>query len=108
MEKMKMNEMNSVGYTVINKNGKVVEDSTFKDYDELADHMLDMAEKWYKGEYSADDKLQISAFDETGEVLYSDVATFGDGSNETSVPDEFKLTSEGIPIRKKKPQGFGN
>jgi hypothetical protein len=108
MEKIKMNEMSSVGYTVVDKNGNVLDDAKFSDYDELADHMLEMADKWYKGEYSADDQLKISAFDETGEVVYSDVATYGEASDEDSVPDHFELTSEGIPTRRKKAQGFAN
>jgi hypothetical protein len=92
---MKMNE-ETIGYTVINKDGKVVEDVKFNDYDKLADHMLEMAEKWYTGEYSEDDKLEISAFDETGEIIYSDVATFGESKNDIS--DAFNITPEGIPI----------
>ncbi len=103
-----MSEMHSTGYTIVNKDGKVIEDAQFSDYDELADHMLELAEKWYKGEYSPDDKVQISAFDEAGEMLYSDVATFGEASNEPIVSNDFKLTSEGIPVRRAKPQGFGN
>jgi hypothetical protein len=98
---------NEFGYTVVNKDGKVVDDARFADYDSLADHMLDMAEKYYRGEYSADDKLEISEFDSTGEVVYSDVATFGESSDEGVVPEEFSLTSEGIPTRRKKAEGFG-
>lgn len=86
----------TIGYTVINKDGKVVEDVKFNDYEKLADHMLEMAEKYYKGEYSEDDKIEISAFDETGEIIYSDTATFGESNNDIS--DAFNITPEGIPV----------
>jgi hypothetical protein len=98
---------NEFGYTIINKDGKVVDDAKFADYDSLADHMLDMAEKYYRGEYSEDDKLEITEFDSTGEIIYSDVATFGESSDEGIVPEEFNFTSEGIPTRRKKAEGFG-
>lgn len=95
LRKKKMNE-ESINYTIIDKDGKVVEDVSFNDYEKLADHMMELAEKWYKGEYSEDDTLQISAFDQTGEMIYSDVATFGESKNDIS--DAFNITPEGIPV----------
>lgn len=91
-------------YTIVDKNGKVLEDVNFDDYDTLADHMLELADKWYKGEYTEDDKLKISAFDQTGEMIYSDTASFGESSY--AVPDDFSITPEGIPVNWR-PEGLG-
>lgn len=104
MEELMMNEQ-SINYTIIDKDGKVVEDVSFNDYEKLADHMMELAEKWYKGEYSEDDRLQISAFDQTGEMIYSDTATFGESKNDIS--DQFNITPEGIPVHWQAEPGLG-
>jgi hypothetical protein len=100
-----MNENEYYNYTIIDKDGKIVEDVNFDDYEDLADHMIDLAEKWYKGEYTQDDQLKISAYDKTGEMVYSDTASFGEGSHD--IPNEFNLTTEGIPVNWKSGDGFG-
>ena len=84
-----------LNYTIVDKNGNVVENVDFNDYDKLADHMLDMADKWYEGVYDPDDKLEISTFNESGEIVYKDTATFGDTDNDLS--NAFNITPEGIP-----------
>lgn len=33
--------MTEFGYKIVDKNGKVVEDKTFEDFDSVADYMLD-------------------------------------------------------------------
>ena len=77
MENLKMTKTN-VSYTIIDKNGNVLQDERFEDYDKLADHMLEVADKWYNGGYDEGDQLKISSYDDTGNLVYSDVATFGE------------------------------
>jgi len=88
---MMIDDEKTVQYKIVDKSGKVVEDVTFNDYEKLADHMLGLAEKWYTGLYDVDDTLEISTFDKTGELIYSDTATFGETMNdESSLEDELK------------------
>ncbi len=91
MEAKTMSEDKTIQYKIVDKSGNVVEDVSFNDYDKLADHMLNLAEKWYNGLYDSEDKLEISTFDKTGELIYSDTATFGETMNEESnLEDELK------------------
>lgn len=79
---------NRLNYKIVNKDGNVVEDLTFDDYDKLADHMLEMADKYYNGILTADDSVEISAFDESGNLVYEDKATFeGSDLGETTADD---------------------
>lgn len=95
-----------INYTIVNKDGKVVEDIDFDDYDKLADHMLDLADKWYEGVYDPDDSLEISALNESGEVIFKDKATFGETQNvETGVPESFNLS--GVSDNGTAGKGFG-
>ena len=102
-----MTETN-VSYTIINKNGEVVEDAKFTNYETLADHMLELADKWYNGGYEEGDQLQISSFDEAGELVYSDTATFGEMNNEQSdVPNEFNFAVGELELPTEENKGFG-
>jgi len=92
---MKKMSEETINYTIIDKDGKVVQNETFNDYDKLADHMLELAEKYYTGEFTEEDTIEISAFDKTGEMIYKDTATFGDTDNDLS--NAFNITPEGIP-----------
>jgi hypothetical protein len=102
-------------YTIIDKNGKVVESDVFEDYDRLADHMLGLADKWYTGAYTAEDQLQITSLDEMGNVLYRDTASFGDSMKDETISNEFDITPGELPelgdieisFDRKKPKGFG-
>lgn len=95
MKAKPMTEDKTIQYKIVDKEGKVVEDVSFNDYDKLADHMLGLAEKWYTGLYDVDDTLEISTFDKTGELIYSDTATFGETMNEESnLEDELKQLAE--------------
>lgn len=85
---MKFVNEGKVNYTIINKDGKVVEDLSFNDYEKLADHMMDLADKWYSGIYTTDDTLSISTFDASGELIYNDTATFGESLNEEQTFEE--------------------
>jgi hypothetical protein len=87
METLKMTEK-KINYQIINKDGEVVDDKTFNDYDKLADHMLELADKWYQGIYSTDDKVSISTFDETGNVIYEDTSSFGSNIESTESLEE--------------------
>jgi len=90
-----MTEDKTIQYKIIGKDGNVIDDQSFNDYDKLADHMLNLAEKWYNGLYDADDTLEISTFDKTGDLLYTDTATFGETMNdESNLEDELKQLAE--------------
>lgn len=100
-----MTQMNdkTVNYQIVNKFGDVVEDLTFNDYDKLADHMMDLAEKWYGGLYDPDDTVNVSTFDNQGNLIYEDKATFNETMNESS-----DLESEITNLTDTKNKGFGN
>jgi len=98
----------NVNYTIIDKEGNEVQNENFEDYDKLADHMLDLADKWYNGEYDEGDQLKISTFDDTGKLVYSDVATFGDTREAASeISDDFNLSLREFPKRSTSGEGFG-
>jgi hypothetical protein len=105
MEK-KMTQMNdkTVNYQIVNKEGEVVEDLSFNDYDKLADHMMDLAQKWYDGLYDPDDTVNVSTFDNTGNLIYQDTATF----KETMNGDESSLEDEIKNYAKSNNKGFGS
>ena len=106
MENLKMTKTD-VSYTIIDKNGNVLQDERFEDYDKLADHMLEVADKWYNGGYDEGDQLKISSYDDTGNLVYSDVATFGETRETASeIPNEFDINVGELP-GKPKPKGFG-
>jgi hypothetical protein len=102
-----MNEDKTIQYKIVGKNGEVIDDQSFNDYDKLADHMLGLAEKWYTGLYDADDSLEISTFDKTGELIYTDTATFGETMNdESDLENELKQLVE--TRNESAGQGFGD
>ena len=106
METLKMTKTD-VSYTIIDKNGNVIQDERFNDYDKLADHMLEVADKWYNGGYDEGDQLKISSYDDTGNLVYSDVATFGETRETASeIPNEFDINVGELP-GKPKSKGFG-
>ena len=101
-----MTEDKTIQYKIIGKDGGVIDDQSFNDYDKLADHMLNMADKWYNGLYDADDTLEISTFDKSGDLIYTDKATFGETMNEeSSLEDDLKYLAE--QQRATAGQGFG-
>lgn len=93
-----------IQYKVIDKNGKIVSDETFENYDKLADHMLDMADKYYQGIYTVDDSVSISTYDESGELIYEDTASFGGEITNEEIEDELRAESK----RRNSGKGFGN
>ena len=103
----KMSE-ETINYTIIDKDGKVVQNETFNDYDKLADHMLELAEKYYTGEFTEEDTIEISAFDKTGEMIYKDTATFGETfDGEYDISNEFELSNSKDKSEWKSGEGFG-
>lgn len=86
-----------INYKVVNKSGEVVDDIDFEDYEGLADHMLELADKYYQGIYTVDDQVNISMFDDNGNLIYKDKASF-EGEEETTesinLEDEFRKLVE--------------
>jgi hypothetical protein len=97
-----------INYTIVDKQGKVVEDLDFSDYDKLADHMLELADKYYQGVYDPDDSLEISAYDETGEVVYTDKATFKETQEmDSGIDGSFDFSISDLPDNRTAGRGFG-
>lgn len=80
--------MKKISYQIVNKSGEILDDIEFEDYDTLADHMLEMADKYYQGVYTIDDTINISALDDAGNVLYKDTASFGSKVEDEEIADE--------------------
>lgn len=97
-----------VNYQIVDKNGKVVEDVNFDDYDKLADHMMDVAEKYYAGVYSGGDSVNISAFDESGELIYKDTASFEAAEGDVNLDEEISEYIEPPTNKRRGGQGFGS
>jgi hypothetical protein len=68
--------MTEFGFKIVGKDGKVVEDVTFNDFDAVADYMLEAADKWYAGLQDPGDIMTLER-KEDGEVIYSDTSSFG-------------------------------
>ena len=69
--------MKKSDFKIVDKDGKVVESQDFSDYDQLADYMLGVADKWYEGIYDPDQNITISSYNENGDVIYQDSVSFG-------------------------------
>lgn len=96
-----------VQYKIIDKDGNIVSDEMFDNYDKLADHMLELADKYYQGIYTVDDSVSISTFDETGEVIFEDTASFGSVTDQTEdIEDELRGIAKSN--RGTAGQGFGS
>jgi len=68
--------MTEFGFKIVGKDGKVIENLSFNDFDAVADYMLDAADKWYSGLQDSGDMISIER-KENGEVIYSDTSSFG-------------------------------
>ena len=96
-----------VQYKIVDKNGNIVSDQMFDDYDKLADHMLELADKYYQGIYDENDSVSISTYDETGEVIFEDTASFGSVTTQTEdIEDELRQIADSK--RGTAGKGFGN
>jgi len=104
---MQMNDK-TVQYKIINKDGSIAEDVKFDNYESLADHMMNLADKWYNGLYDPDDTVQVSTFDNMGELIYEDTATFKETMNEESnLEEELSNISQFTTNNGSSGKGFG-
>lgn len=81
---------NPLAYRLVDKNGNVVEDKTFSDFDALADFMMEQAEKYYQGLVDPDTSVEMTAFDNTGKVLYQDQASYTNNDTGTGTHQELE------------------
>lgn len=80
MEK-KMSEDSVLGYRLIGKDGQVIDNKMFDDFDSLADFMMEQADKYYQGLVDPDTTVEMTTFDNTGKILYQDQASFKQDDN---------------------------
>jgi hypothetical protein len=71
-----MSEDQVLGYRLIDKEGKVIDNKLFDDFDSLADFMMEQADKYYQGLVDPDTTVEMTTFDNTGKILYQDQASF--------------------------------
>lgn len=64
-------------FKIVDKNGKIVEDVSFKDYDQLADYMLNVADQWYQGLRNPDDQYTLTQKTADGSIKFEEQNTFG-------------------------------
>lgn len=64
-------------FKIVDKDGKVVEDVSFKDYDQLADYMLDVADQWYQGLRNPQDSYKLTQTTPDGSVRFEEQNMFG-------------------------------
>jgi hypothetical protein len=104
---LEIQQMNDkVNYQIVDKDGKIVEDVSFDDYDKLADHMMDIADRYYAGVLNEGDSINISTYDDTGNLIYKDTASFESG--ESVNLDEITELLEDTEIERADDQGFGD
>jgi hypothetical protein len=68
--------MTDFNFKIVGKDGKVIEDLSFNDFDAVADYMLDAADKWYAGLEDSGSTMSIERR-ESGEVVFKDESSFG-------------------------------
>jgi hypothetical protein len=73
--------MTEFGFKILGKDGKIIEDISFENFDAVADYMLDAADKWYAGLQDPSDTMLIER-KEDGQVVFEDRSSF-----EASVED---------------------
>jgi hypothetical protein len=73
--------MTEFGFKILGKDGKIIEDISFENFDAVADYMLDAADKWYSGLQDPSDTMLIER-KEDGQVVFEDRSSF-----EASVED---------------------
>lgn len=64
-------------FKIVDKNGKIVDDVSFKDYDQLADYMLNVADQWYQGLRNPDDQYTLTQKTADGSIRFEEQNTFG-------------------------------
>jgi len=73
--------MTEFGFKIVGKDGKVIENLSFENFDAVADYMLDAADKWYAGLQDPGDTMVLER-KENGQVVFEDRSSF-----EASVED---------------------
>jgi hypothetical protein len=68
--------MTDFNFKIVGKDGKVIEDLSFNDFDAVADYMLDAADRWYAGLEDSGSTMSVERR-ENGEVVYKDESSFG-------------------------------
>jgi len=68
--------MTDLNLKIVGKDGKVIENLSFDDFDSVADYMLDAADKWYAGLEDAGSTMSLERR-ENGEVVFKDESSFG-------------------------------
>lgn len=74
--------MTEFGFKIVGKDGKVIENLSFENFDAVADYMLDAADKWYAGLQDPSDTMVFER-KEDGKVVFEDRSSF-----EASIEDE--------------------
>lgn len=82
-------------FKIVDKNGKIVEDVSFKDYDQLADYMLNVADQYYQGLRNPDDSYSLTQTAPDGSVRFEEENVFG-GSDVSDLPDNGAEVVESI------------
>lgn len=67
--------MTDLNFKIVGKDGKVIEDLSFDNFDDIADYMLDAADKWYDGLQESGATMTFERKEE-GNVIYSDTSSF--------------------------------
>jgi len=68
--------MTDLNFKIVGKDGKIIEDVSFEDFEEIADYMLDAADKWYDGLQDIGATMSVERR-EDGNVVFSDQSSFG-------------------------------
>jgi len=68
--------MTDFNFKIVGKDGKVIEDLSFDDFDAVADYMLDAADKWYAGLEDPNSVMSLER-KENGAVVFKDESSFG-------------------------------
>lgn len=89
--------MDKVNFSIVDKEGKVKEDMTFNDFDTLADHMMDVATKWYEGLYDPDEGFEIKTFDENDNLVSTESRKFGEDINDEFNAEDFDINLPDLP-----------
>lgn len=89
--------MEKVNFSIVDKEGKVKEDMTFNDFDTLADHMMDVASKWYEGLYDPDEGFEIKTFDENDNLVSTESRKFGEDINDEFNTEDFDINLPDLP-----------
>jgi hypothetical protein len=97
--------MTEFGFRIVDKNGKVVDDRVFEDFDSVADFMLDAADNWYNGLQNVGDTMSLQRR-ENGTVVFEDTSSFAieddvlrdNGAEDGKVVDVDSTTGGSHPI----------